>query len=448
VTTLLILLALLQATEGAQESPYVQTEDSPTIDAKGADLRLLEAVRSIAADVERLRGQRFDHPPVAVRAPDTMRQVAAEIRAFNVLPRERLDARGRAWADLGLGRESSPAILLRTVAADLDGIGFDPEGNRLLVAPDRLEEEDFIPLSEDDPDSTLLMMTGVRPDEPLAGHLLMHVRQMEREGRDSVEETTDRLLAHAAWNEGEANLLAVRYLFQGMGVADEIISLQLDPRDVLEGRLVPSSLSRLSGVEAALVEFVYLEGFALAVDYFRQDGWRALDRAMAGQRTTSQILHPGRPVPDPVHFETPPAPDVEGLQLLDEDSLGEQAIVVLVSVHTGKDNLGLQAGDGWVADRLYRWELASGKLRKMGTTLWVTRWRNADEAADFEYAMGRTLRSRFPGQTMQSAGEGRLWVAAAGKLYDLRREGTEVRLSVTPEILIPALIPEPEPKTD
>ena len=62
---------------------------------KGADLQLLAAVRHIASDVTRLRGQPFLRPPVVVRAPDPMRLVAAKIRAFNVLPREPLKARGR-----------------------------------------------------------------------------------------------------------------------------------------------------------------------------------------------------------------------------------------------------------------------------------------------------------------------------------------------------------------
>jgi hypothetical protein len=449
LTGLLLLLAVLQVGQNPPaESPYVQREEPPTIEAEGEDLRLLEAVREIAKQVERLRGQRFKRAPRAVRAPDTMRKVAADIRAFNVLPRERLDARGRAWADVGLGGPSAPQTLLRPVAADLEGIGFDPEGNRLLVAPDRLKEEDFVPLNDDDPDATLLLMTGVRPDEPLAGHLLMHVRQMEREGRDSVEETTDGLLAHAAWNEGEANLLAVRLLFGGMGMADEIIGMQLDPRDVLDGRLIPYSINELSGVEAALVEFIYLEGFALAVERFKKGGWRELDRAMARQRTTAAILHPGRSLPIATEIGDPEAPEIEGLELVDTDSLGEQAIVVLISATTGKDNLGLMAGDGWVGDRLYRWELSAGEHAGDGVTQWITRWSNEQEAEDFDYSMGRSLQARFRGHPLASAGEGRRYVAVGGKLYDLRHHGTEVRLTVTPDAMTPALVPAANAKTD
>jgi hypothetical protein len=153
-------------------------------------------------------------------------------------------------------------------------------------------------------------------------------------------------------------------------------------------------------------------------------------------------------VPAAPEIGDPVAPKLEGLELVDTDSLGEQAIVVLVSNTTGKDNLGLQAGDGWVADRLHRWEFTAGEQRGSGVTEWITHWSNVEEAADFEYSMGRSILSRFPGRSLVDAGEGRRWVAADGKLYDLRHEGTEVRLIVTPDELATALIPAPDPITD
>lgn len=430
--SLFLLLALLQAGEEAPPpAPSAQEAPDPTMTVKGADLGLLEGVRAIAGRVEQVRGERFRRPPIAVRAPELMRGVAAEIRAFNALPREKLAARGRAWADLGVGRADSPEMLLRAVAGDLEGIAFDPAGNRLLVGPERLTDDDFLPREEDDPDSTVLMMTGVRPDEPLVAHLLMHVRQLEREGRDSLEPTTDRLLAHAAWNEGEANLVAMRYLYQGMGLDQEVLALAPDPRDVLDGLLVPSSLNRLSGVEATLAEFVYLEGFALAVEQYVGGGWDGLERAMARRRTTSQMMHPGRA--EPVEPELDPgSPEIENLELVDVDSLGEQAIFALVSALTGKDNLALQAGDGWEADRLYRWEPAEGERASDGVTLWVSVWRDEEQAAEFAYAMRRALRARFPAGGVDPDATGPTRLRAGGRSFLLESRGPRVRFRVAP----------------
>lgn len=444
----LLLAALLQAgATGRPQADAEQEPEAPAVAAKGADLYLLDSVRTIAKQVERLRGERFRRPPLAVRAPEMMRGVAAEIRARNVLPRETLEARGRAWADLGLGTERSPEILLRAVAGDLEGIAFDPTGNRLLVDPERLTERDFVFRDDDDPEPTVLMMTGVRPDEPLVAHLLMHVRQLEREGADSLEPTTDRLLAHAAWNEGEANLVAMRYLYRGMGVAQEVLGLDPDPRDVLDGLLVPSSLDSMSGAEATLAEFVYLEGFALAAEQYVAGGWPALERAMARWRTTSQMMNPGRTAPIEPDLE-PGEPGIEGLRLVDVDSLGEQAIFALVSALTGKDNLGLQAGDGWEGDRVYRWEPAGGERPGEGVTLWVTAWRDEEQAADFAYAMRRALRSRFPGAGIDPAAAGPGNLEAGGRLFRLEIRGTQVRFRVAPPAAEAAPGGLPEPKTD
>jgi len=423
----LFLLAIAQSSEPAS-TPAEESTQSLTL--KGADLQLLGTVREISKRVMAIRGQKFDRPPVAVRTPDHMREVAATIRALNVLRRERLDARGRAWADLGLGAPSSPETLYIALAADLAGIGFDPEGNRLLVAPDRLTEEDFAAEPDEiDGRSTVLMETGVRVDEPLLCHLLMHVRQRERARGDSLAETTDALLARSAWGEGEANLVAIRFLFAGMGLADGVLEESLDPADVLEGVLVPTIYSQLSGSERALVSFVYDEGFATAVDVFRSGGWEALDKAIVERPTTRDLLHRDRdPIrADPCETEAPS--QAEGLTLIDRDTLGEQAIVVLVSVLTEKDNLALQAGDGWAGDSLYRWESGSGD--NDGVTLWVTRWTAPEGAKDFDYAITRTLEARFPDRPAITLEGGERVIQTATHVYRLLRSGNEVRFQIS-----------------
>ena len=131
MSQLLIALALLGT------SASMSAEARNPASNRGGDPLLLQEVQRIATRVERLRGEAFIRPPFAVRVPEVMRDVAAEIRAFAVLPRDRVAARGRAWSAIGLGDADTPRNLLTTLAADLDGIGFDPQGNRLLVTPGR-----------------------------------------------------------------------------------------------------------------------------------------------------------------------------------------------------------------------------------------------------------------------------------------------------------------------
>ena len=127
---LLITLALLQAETAAPADS--STSESPAT-------LLIDEVQRIGARVEALRAEPFARPLDAIRVPDDIREAAAKIRALNVLPRERLQARGRAWSDLGLGGPDSARNLLLTLAADLDDIGLDPQGRRLLVSVDRVE---------------------------------------------------------------------------------------------------------------------------------------------------------------------------------------------------------------------------------------------------------------------------------------------------------------------
>jgi hypothetical protein len=418
---LLVLVMPLQAEPSTTQDLPVHTS------GVGDDPDLLREVARIAGRVEILRAERFVRPPFAVRVPEELRAAAAEIRSFAVVSRARLAARGRAWSDIGLGRPESPRNVLLALASDLDGIAFDPGGNRLLISPDRLPMGDFEPNDSEDDPATVLLLTGMRRDAPLVAHMLTHVRQRERAGRDGPETTTDRLLASAAWAEGEANLVAVRYLFAGLQVTEDVMEFVKDPGEVLDGALLPPGLDGMAAGERELIAFVYQKGYERSSERHRSGGWAALDEAMATRRTTRDLIHPERrPLPD-VAFAPSARPPREGLVLADEDSLGELGIVVLVSVLTGKDSLGLVAGEGWAGDRLDRWEAAGSEG---GVTEWTTRWTTPAIAADFDYAYGRALETRFPGEAFSSVGDGVRTMIAGGRLFRVERRESSVRVVI------------------
>jgi hypothetical protein len=404
----------------------------PPLFAEESSENLQEAVTGIVSQVETLRRQKFTHPPRIERAPAALRKIAADSRASQVLDPDQLAARGRAWSDIGLGGPASPANLLVFLAGGLGGVGFDAGNRRLFLSPDVLTDDDYSPSEGGLNDaSTILMATGVRRDEPLVSHALMHLRQYERSGGDFLEATTDRLLASAAWAEGEANLVAVRYMLEGMGVENDVLASDLVLGDFLEGALVPAGLHGLSAAEFGLADFVFSEGFALAAHAYSSGGWAKLDGVMSRQKTTRDLLHPDRMVVSGT-ISAEPQPPIDGLVLIDEDRLGEQAIVTLVATMTGKDNLGLIAGDGWVDDRLIRWE-RQGEPATSGATEWVTLWASEAEATDFQYAYDRVLTARFPDIAADNEVAGRLELKTPGKTFSLTRQGRNVRILIIPD---------------
>jgi hypothetical protein len=409
------------------------TDAAATI--QGADIELVRTVRvvgdRIAGIVQVERGPSL----VAVRADDNARMAAAASRAERLLPAATAAARGRAWADLGLGSGSEPRDLVAFIERDLAGMTFDASRSRLLVDPQRLRPD----LGHADPDvdanASVLLTTGVTPDEPVAGHYAAHALLDGASPAGPV--TTDALLAGSAMAEGAANLAALVFLFGGLGLESEVVSGALRPDDALEGRLVPEGMRSASPVLASLLEFVYLDGFAQDASLAKKGGFRRLAQERSTRRTSRDVLHTDRaPVPA-VEIPAPSLPASLGLAMTDRDSLGEQGIITMVSLLTGKDNLGLIAGDGWAGDALWRFEEVSAtSAQPGGATLWVTRWLTDDDANDFSYAMERCLVARFPKEGLQDddARGGRV-LRRADRIYRIQKNGQEVVVGVaTPGI--------------
>jgi hypothetical protein len=306
----------------------------------------------------------------------------------------------------------------------------------LLVEPERLTPSDFLPEEAGEDDTTLLLATGVRPDEPVVAHVLVHLLQLARAGGEYLGETTDEWLAGAALAEGEANLVAVLYLFRSMGLGDSVTDAGLDPGAVLQGALVPADVRTRRDTAAALARFAYRDGFALVAESYRRGGWAAVDRLWGGLRATRDVLHAATDHPAPVRPEPPGIPLPERYELRDRDRLGEQAIVVLVSRGSGKDNLGLLAGDGWAGDALYRWEPDGAP--EAGVTAWVTRWTSPEQAADFTYGFSRVLRARF-GTAADAVPDG-VWFRSgtADRPVLLQRRGDRVVVWISPPALAPS----------
>lgn len=409
----------------------------PTVaDGVGLDVRLIADVRRVASRVEALRSTPFPQAPLPARASEAERRTVVEARLGRLMPSARLEVRGRAWADIGLGAADSPGRLVRLLASDLPDVVFDEGSGRLLVAPETMPDTDFAPDRPDDVRSTVFLATGIRPDEPVLAHVLVHVLGRNRSSsRLPADATTDRLLAAFAWSEGEANLVAIRYLFQAMGIGDSIFEHDVDPTKALDGRLVGTPFEALPAVERSLLGFVHQEGFAQTVRMFRSGGWKAVEAAALSRTSSRDLLHPGAPAAGGLSQPDPSSPLPAELELEDTDRLGEQGVVTLVASRTGKDDLAMAAGDGWLDDRLLRWEPGVHGDPSGGVTVWETSWRTAEDAVEFDYAIGRAIEDGLGGTLVPEAGSGRRTYSAQGRIYRLTRSGGQVVLRVAAEAM-------------
>jgi len=408
-------------------SLFAAEEPPPSPDVKGADLELVQNVRAIAERSARALGASAPLSLLALRAGEDVRLAEARRRAERDLPAARAAARGRAWADLGLGTEEDPAAIVLALARDLPGMSFDADRARLLVDPTRLVEDDGTGDPASNHAASLLLATGVAPDEPVVAHYVAHAASDPPLPAEPL--STDQTLARAALAEGEANLAALLLLFGGVGLESEVVGSKIRPEDVLSGRLVSEALRSDRPIVSRLTEWVYLDGFAAVAGLARQVGLQRLPAERARRATTRDVIHLDRPAAVAAEIAKPPGPEASGLVLVDRDSLGEAGILTWVSMLTGKDNLGMIAGDGWAGDALWRFEGEGG-----GVTLWETRWVTEDEAKDFAYAVERCLQARFPGEAIAGTADEPRSLARSDRVYRTARHGASVSLRIaTPE---------------
>ena len=405
-----------------QADPAAPTASPADSQVKGADVELMRAVREVTSRIAGILQAPKTPTLMAVRADETVRAEQARVRALRLLPASVAAARGRAWSDLGLGTGTDPAELVEALALDLPGMTFDAAKTKLLVDPSRLTGDESAGEPYEDEDATLFHATGVAPDEPVAGHYAAHLL-IDGADPEGVP-TTDAYLAKAALAEGSANVAALVLLFGGVGLESEVIAGKLRPDDVLGGRLVATGAYAGSPVVSSFLQFVYLDGFAQTAALAKQGDVRRLALERKQRRTTRDVIHTDRAPAVPVEIPAPVIPESLGLVPVDRDALGEEGIIVLVSLLTGKDNLGLIAGDGWLADSLWRYEPPGGGA---GMTVWVSRWQSAEEAKDFAYSLERCLQARFPGVVLQEPGAGTKTLERPDRSYRLEMEGTEVR---------------------
>lgn len=279
-----------------------------------------------------------------------------------------------------------------------------------------------------DADTRALFLVRRDEDEPyreplVLEHELIHALQDQSFDLTAIDrlelDNSDVDTAIRSLIEGDATYFNVRVMtgdtLAGMGplpLGNGGARVDAEPGTVLAQ--APDLISR------SLV-FPYLQGAEFVQHLYRNDGYRAVNRAFRSHPplSTEQILHPERylrPAPDwPVALSLPDDSAPSGATLLDEDTLGELGVLSWLETVGQLDLVGEPLG--WGGDRYRVYALPRG-----GEALvWMTTWDGPAEAERFEHRARHTL---LPTATGRWRADGSLRHSEVRAT--VRRDGTDV----------------------
>jgi hypothetical protein len=247
----------------------------PAASAPGA-ARTPAGVRAVEAQVERLRGLRFERAvPVTVESPA---KVAAELlrTSADETDRTALGHQARALVQLGELPEGTDLYgLLRSVQAE-SVLGFyvpgkPPRKGRLYVRSDRgLDPYARIVLSHE--------LTHAVTDQHF---------DLTRADRLAAGDTDDQATAYAGLVEGDATVMMALYHDRALSPAEQAAA---DRAGAAERS---PKLDAAPPVVRESLLFPYAAGAAFVRSLYQQGGWDAVNRAYRDPpRSTEQLLHP------------------------------------------------------------------------------------------------------------------------------------------------------------
>jgi hypothetical protein len=243
-----------------------------------AEVQTPAAARAIEAQVERLRGLKFERPvPVILESPA---KVAAQL--LREVDREanktEIDRQARALEVLGeLPRGTDLFGLLRSVQAE-SVLGFyvpgkPPGKGRLYVRSD----------SGLDPYARVVM-----------SHELTHAVtdqhfDLTRADRLATGDADDRATAYSGLVEGDATVMMQLYQDQALSPKEQADAVSVG------GRQTTPKLDAAPAVIRESLLFPYTAGVAFVRALYQSGGWDAVNRAYRDPpASTEQLLHPER----------------------------------------------------------------------------------------------------------------------------------------------------------
>ncbi len=413
-------LFALAALAAATTAPPVQAQDARA--QSGHEHPILQQVRQIQEEVERLRGLEFRaQVKVGIQKPEALRAMLLEdfeeeAPAEEMAKQERVLKRlGLIPADFDLRQR-----LLQFLSDQIGGF-YDPEKKELFLI-DRSEEG---------------AMGGAAAqamnDQMVMAHELHHALQdqhfaLER-WFDLLGDHEDRIQGYKSLVEGEAQLVGMTYLFGKMGRGDVDLKALNRMNDMMM-KMTPEG-AKLAALPPYLLEnmmFPYTQGAEFIQDMQRKKGWDAIARAFGDPPTsTEQVLHPekyyDRDEPTELLIPTGGFGRILGeeSEVLYENTLGEFSTSLLLRAIGLSKRDAARAAAGWDGDRFAGLEAPDGRV----VVVWLTTWDSEAEAQEFERAYAPALQRFSPGARLERRGTEVLLVdgAQGEELAQLVRKG-------------------------
>jgi hypothetical protein len=210
---------------------------------------------------------------------------------------------------------------------------------------------------------------------------------------DKLKQDDDRTLALSAVAEGDATLAGFDYAFGGLDPAttDKLVSELSD----LPGEFVKETPDIPPGVSEPVV-FEYSAGVKFVAQALRRGGWAAVNALYAKlPQSTRQIMHPE------LYFEhfTPPMEvgfgcfdkPFDGWRKVEDDTLGEFLLQVLLKLHLGQESEATLLADYWRGDHM-----ALLRKRSAEAVAWLVVMESAYAAERFSAAY-QEISAKLPG---------------------------------------------------
>ncbi len=198
------------------------------------------------------------------------------------------------------------------------------------------------------------------------------------------------------------------------------------------------AMKRIPRIIGASMAFPYTGGSLFVERAYKRGGWAAVNRLYRTPPiSTEQIMHPekyfvpkGQPIEDPVEIALPElkAAEAGGLRRIDEDSLGEMSITVLLSGFVSSASARV-AGTGWGGDRYVAYERTGGPDAGQLVISWLSVWDSEQDAREFFSAYAKVLDAKCgrKGRALDEDGELLDWRGeGAGRTARLERWGGAV----------------------